>query len=88
MQPDRTLARSQRPRLGGRFDRAARLLTRRGPRRRRLRPGAGGYGTSSYIDQVVLRERDANTAWHLSSDGTLGSASTTARTGVTMSSRW
>jgi YD repeat-containing protein len=33
--------------------------------------GAGGYGTSSYIDQVVLRERDANTAWHLSSDGTL-----------------
>ena len=27
--------------------------------------GANGYGGSSYIDQVVLRERDANTAWHL-----------------------
>ncbi|MBL9119319.1 MAG: hypothetical protein JNL80_05315, partial [Phycisphaerae bacterium] len=33
--------------------------------------GGNGYGSSSYIDQVVLRERDANTGWHLSSDGTL-----------------
>jgi hypothetical protein len=33
--------------------------------------GGNGYGSSSYIDQVVLRERDANTNWHASSDGTL-----------------
>ena len=33
--------------------------------------GAGGYGGSSYIDDVVLRDRDANTAWTSASDGTL-----------------
>ncbi|MFO0826743.1 MAG: RHS repeat-associated core domain-containing protein [Phycisphaerales bacterium] len=34
--------------------------------------GLGGYGSSSYIDDVVLRERDANTDWNgTASDGTL-----------------
>jgi YD repeat-containing protein len=33
--------------------------------------GGNGYGSSSYIDQVVMRERDANTNWHASSDGSL-----------------
>ncbi|MFO0826742.1 MAG: RHS repeat-associated core domain-containing protein [Phycisphaerales bacterium] len=34
--------------------------------------GLGGYGGSSYIDDVVLRERDANTDWNgTASDGTL-----------------
>jgi hypothetical protein len=33
--------------------------------------GDGGYGDSSYIDIVALRERDANTAWITASDGTL-----------------
>jgi len=35
------------------------------------RAGGSGYGGSSYLDHVVLRERDANTNWHASSDGTL-----------------
>ncbi len=33
--------------------------------------GLDGAGASSYIDLVVLRERDANTAWTDASDGTL-----------------
>ncbi|MFO0826745.1 MAG: hypothetical protein U0572_01240 [Phycisphaerales bacterium] len=34
--------------------------------------GLGGYGGSSYIDDVVLRERDANTDWNgTAADGTL-----------------
>jgi len=33
--------------------------------------GLDGYGGSSYIDAVVLRDRDANTAWHDEADGTL-----------------
>lgn len=33
--------------------------------------GAGGFGTSSYIDLVVMRDRDANTAWTSASDGVL-----------------
>jgi YD repeat-containing protein len=33
--------------------------------------GLDGRGGSSYIDLVVLRERDANTAWTDASDGTL-----------------
>ena len=33
--------------------------------------GADGYGTSSYIDLVVCRDKDANTAWTGASDGTL-----------------
>jgi RHS repeat-associated protein len=33
--------------------------------------GWGGYGTSSYIDTVVLRDRDANSGWTAASDGTL-----------------
>ena len=43
------------------------------PKERFLHHTAGGNGSggSSYIDQVVLRERDANTNWHASSDGTL-----------------
>ncbi len=33
--------------------------------------GADGRGGSSYIDNVVLRDKDANTAWTAESDGTL-----------------
>ncbi|MEX2219388.1 MAG: RHS repeat-associated core domain-containing protein, partial [Phycisphaerales bacterium] len=33
--------------------------------------GFGGYGGSSYIDSVILRDKDANTAWEAASDGTL-----------------
>jgi len=33
--------------------------------------GLDGHGASSYIDAVVLRDRDANTAWHEEADGTL-----------------
>ncbi len=33
--------------------------------------GLGGFGGSSYIDGVILRERDANTAWASAADGTL-----------------
>jgi hypothetical protein len=33
--------------------------------------GFGGYGGSSYIDSVVLRERDANSAEESTTDGTL-----------------
>ena len=33
--------------------------------------GLGGYGGSSHIDAVVLRERDANSAWTAASDGVL-----------------
>ena len=33
--------------------------------------GLGGFGGSSYIDAVILRERDANTAWGSAADGTL-----------------
>jgi RHS repeat-associated protein len=33
--------------------------------------GLGGRGGSSYIDSVMLRDRDANTAWNDASDGTM-----------------
>lgn len=33
--------------------------------------GTGGTGGSSYIDSVVLRDKDANTAWTSASDSTL-----------------
>jgi RHS repeat-associated protein len=33
--------------------------------------GLNGYGTASYIDLVVLRDKDANTAWTSASDGAL-----------------
>ena len=33
--------------------------------------GLGGFGGSSYIDGVILRDRDANTAWASAADGTL-----------------
>ncbi len=33
--------------------------------------GKGGRGGSSYIDQVICRYKDANTAWTTASDGTL-----------------
>ncbi|MEX2217214.1 MAG: RHS repeat-associated core domain-containing protein, partial [Phycisphaerales bacterium] len=33
--------------------------------------GFGGYGGSSYIDSVILRDKDANTSWEAASDGTL-----------------
>jgi len=33
--------------------------------------GNSGYGGSSYIDLVVCRDKDANTAWTSASDGTL-----------------
>ncbi|MCH8151435.1 MAG: RHS repeat-associated core domain-containing protein [Planctomycetes bacterium] len=33
--------------------------------------GLNGFGGSSYIDTVVLRDKDANTAWSAASDGTL-----------------
>ena len=33
--------------------------------------GAGGYGVSSYINSVICREKDANSAWTSASDGTL-----------------
>ncbi len=33
--------------------------------------GGDGRGTSSYIDAVILRDKDANTAWTSTSDGTL-----------------
>lgn len=33
--------------------------------------GDAGYGTGSYIDSIVLRDKDANTAWTVESDGTL-----------------
>lgn len=33
--------------------------------------GNSGYGRSSYIDDLILRDRDANTAWTGASDGTL-----------------
>jgi hypothetical protein len=33
--------------------------------------GMSGYGSSSYIDGVVLRDRDANTDWAEVSDGVL-----------------
>jgi len=43
------------------------------PKERFLHHQAGnsGYGGSSYIDSLVLRDRDANTAWTAASDGTL-----------------
>jgi len=43
------------------------------PKERFLHHQAGnsGYGSSSYIDSLVLRDRDANTAWTSASDGTL-----------------
>jgi RHS repeat-associated protein len=33
--------------------------------------GLGGWGGSSYIDSVMLRDRDADTAWNAASDGTM-----------------
>ena len=33
--------------------------------------GLHGAGGSGYIDAVILRDRDANTAWETASDGTL-----------------
>jgi YD repeat-containing protein len=33
--------------------------------------GDDGFGGASYIDDVVLRDKDANTAWSAASDGTL-----------------
>jgi hypothetical protein len=33
--------------------------------------GLNGFGGSSYIDSVALRDRDANTAWDEESDGML-----------------
>jgi len=33
--------------------------------------GMGGFGGSSYIDQTVLRDRDANTAWTSAADSTM-----------------
>jgi RHS repeat-associated protein len=33
--------------------------------------GLGGYGGSSYIDNVILRDRDNTSGWNSSSDGTL-----------------
>ena len=33
--------------------------------------GAGGFGGSSYIDLVVMRDKDADTAWTTASDGVL-----------------
>ena len=33
--------------------------------------GLGGYGGSSAIDGVILRDKDANTNWEDASDGTL-----------------
>jgi RHS repeat-associated protein len=33
--------------------------------------GANGVGGSSYIDSVVLRDKDANVAWNAAADGTL-----------------
>ncbi|MFO0836553.1 MAG: RHS repeat-associated core domain-containing protein [Phycisphaerales bacterium] len=33
--------------------------------------GANGRGSSSYIDSVILRNKDANTSWTSSADGTL-----------------
>ena len=33
--------------------------------------GLAGTGGSSYIDSVILRDRDANTAWESQADGTL-----------------
>jgi RHS repeat-associated protein len=33
--------------------------------------GDGGFGGSSYIDSIALRDKDANTAWTTASDGTL-----------------
>jgi hypothetical protein len=33
--------------------------------------GADGMGGSSYIDSVVLRDKDANTSWTSAADGTL-----------------
>ena len=43
------------------------------PKERFLHHQAGnsGHGGSSYIDDLVLRDRDANTAWTSASDGTL-----------------
>ena len=35
--------------------------------------GLAGGGGSSYIDSVILRDRDANTAWATQADGTLES---------------
>jgi RHS repeat-associated protein len=35
-----------------------------------INAGLGGYGGSSYIDDVILRDRDANTAWHEEADST------------------
>lgn len=32
--------------------------------------GLGGWGGSSYIDSVLLRDRDANTAWYAQADST------------------
>ncbi|RMH67694.1 MAG: hypothetical protein D6685_03195, partial [Bacteroidetes bacterium] len=32
--------------------------------------GLGGYGDASYIDDVILRDRDANTAWYEQADST------------------
>lgn len=34
-------------------------------------PGNNGFGTAGYIDDVILRERDANTDWDAESDGVL-----------------
>ncbi|MCC7389448.1 MAG: hypothetical protein IT431_11835 [Phycisphaerales bacterium] len=33
--------------------------------------GLAGYGSSSYIDSVILRDADSNTSWSAASDGTL-----------------
>lgn len=33
--------------------------------------GADGFGGSSYIDTVIMRDKDANTAWTSAADGTL-----------------
>ena len=33
--------------------------------------GLGGFGGSSYVDAIVLRDKDANTAWGAASDGVL-----------------
>ena len=33
--------------------------------------GLAGRGSSSYIDSVIMRDEDANTAWDAASDATL-----------------
>ncbi len=42
-----------------------------GRERRNHNAGLAGGGRSSYIDSVILRDRDANTAWEDEADGTL-----------------